>query len=281
MLEKTFIHLPGVGEKTERLLWDSGIHSWDIFRDECRCSLPFGGSKSQKLRSTLEECRNALHNCNPEFFANRLPSQFLWRLFPEFRGCAAYLDIETSGLDGPPFNHITTASLYDGRELFYYVHGENLDQFPEDLKKYKVLITYNGRCFDVPFINGYFGITLDHLHIDLRYLLRSLGYRGGLKGCEKKLGIDRGDLDGVDGYFSVLLWSEYQSKKNRKALETLLAYNIEDTVNLETLMVTAYNLKVLETPFPELQLPLPLRPPLPFSPDTQLISRLRRMYGFF
>jgi len=56
----------------------------------------------------------------------------------------------------------------------------------------------------------------------LRYVLKSLGYSGGLKSCEKALGLDRGDLDGVDGYFAVLLWRDYQKKHNEKALETLL-----------------------------------------------------------
>lgn len=280
MLEKTFIHLPGVGEKTERSLWDQGVHSWDIFCDEGRCTLPFGKKKSQALRSHIEQCREALDTCSPEFFAGGLPSQFLWRLFPEFRRSAAYIDIETTGLGGP-YDHVTTASLYDGREVFYYVYGDNLERFLDDLKKYKILISYNGRCFDVPFINSYFGTTLDHIHIDLRFLLGSLGYRGGLKGCEKKLGLGRDELDGVDGYFAVLLWQEYKATKNRRALETLLAYNIADTVNLETLMVKAYNLKVRQTPFPELQLPLPARPELPFSPDAELILRMRRTYGIF
>jgi uncharacterized protein len=280
MLEKTFIHLPGVGEKTERLLWDQGIHSWDTFCDEGCRTLPFGKKKLQALRSRLDECRGALDACSPEFFADGLPSQFLWRLFSDFRDCVAYIDIETTGLGGPD-DHITTAALYDGREIFYYVHGDNLERFREDLGKYKILISYNGRCFDVPFINNYFGITLDQAHIDLRFVLSSLGYRGGLKGCEKKLGLGRDELDGVDGYFAVLLWHEYRATKNPRALETLLAYNIADTVNLETLMVKAYNLKLLETPFPELQMALPPRPSLPFSPDAQLISRLRRTYGIF
>ena len=83
----------------------------------------------------------------------------------------------------------------------------------------------------------------------MRYLLRSLGYTGGLKGCEKKAGIDRGELDGLDGYSAVLLWNDYQRNKNPKSLETLLAYNIQDVVNLENLMVLSYNLKLKETPF--------------------------------
>jgi uncharacterized protein YprB with RNaseH-like and TPR domain len=52
---------------------------------------------------------------------------------------------------------------------------------------------YNGKTFDVPFIEKYFGIRMNHAHIDLRYVLKSLGYAGGLKRCEKALGLDRGE----------------------------------------------------------------------------------------
>jgi hypothetical protein len=68
-------------------------------------------------------------------------------------------------------------------------------------------------------------------------------------------------------------------KGNRAALETLLAYNIEDVVNLETLMVLAYNLKLRETPFSgSHQLPLPVRPQVPFTADRETIRRIRRQY---
>ena len=212
-----------------------------------------------------------------EYFARTLTPQLLWRLFADFRECAAYLDIESTGLGGP-YDHVTTAALYDGREVFYYIYGDNLDLFARDLGKYKILITYNGTCFDLPFIRNYFRIGVDQVHIDLRYLLSSLGYRGGLKGCEKSLGLDRAELDGVDGDFAVLLWQEYRKRGNTKALETLLAYNMADTVNLENLMVQAFNMKVSETPFPELRIPLPCPPTVPFKPDAALIAELRRRY---
>lgn len=282
MIQNTFLHLPGVGASTERSLWDKGICSWDIFCDEATCTpAPFGKKKSELLRSHLHKCRERLCARDPEFFAQSLGSQHLWRLFSEFRECVAYLDIETTGLGGPR-DHITTAALYDGRKVSHYVYGDNLDRFAEDLSRYKVLISYNGSCFDLPFIRNQFGIALDHVHIDLRYLLSSLGYRGGLKGCEKKLGLDRAELDGVDGYFAVLLWEEYRKKRNPKALETLLAYNIADTVNLENLMVQAYNLKLHATPFGEKKLPLPSPPPVPFQADARLVSELRNFcFGGF
>ncbi len=278
MLQNTFVHLPGIGLRTELSLWQKGIHSWESFCDEHGVRLaPFGRRKYEDLRVRLEECRERLYARDPAYFAGALRPQFLWRLFADFRGCAAYLDIETTGLGGP-HDHITTAALYDGREVFYYIYGDNLDFFAQDLVKYQILITYNGSCFDLPFIRHYFGIAVDHVHIDLRYLLSSLGYRGGLKGCEKRLGLGRAELDGVDGYFAVLLWNEYRQRGNPKALETLLAYNIADTVNLENLMVQAFNMKVSETPFHELKIPLPCHPSVPFKPDAALIDELRQRY---
>jgi RNase_H superfamily len=87
----------------------------------------------------------------------------------------------------------------------------------------------------------------------------------------------RGNLEGVDGYFAVSLWNEYQRNKDPKALETLLAYNIQDVVNLETLMVLSYNLKLRETPFNEShQLDLPSSPDIPFKADLKTIEKVRR-----
>ena len=104
--------------------------------------------------------------------------------------------------------------LYNGELLRYYVHGRNLDRFKSDIMKYKVLVTYNGKCFDIPVINRYFNIRVGRAHIDLRYVLSSLGYKGALKGCEKKLGLRRDGLDGVDGFFAVLLWNDFVENRN-------------------------------------------------------------------
>ena len=84
-------------------------------------------------------------------------------------------------------------------------------------------------------------------------------------------------MDGVDGYFAVLLWGDYQETHNEKALETLLAYNIEDVLKLEELMVLAYNLNLQDTPFHEtLTLPQPMLPAPPFRLHGETIRRIRR-----
>ena len=276
MLNNTFVHIQGIGRKTEERFWEAGVRTWDDFRSPYPLNISAG--KADLMERILDQSRANLPD-NPMYFSRLLPTREHWRLFPHYQNSTAYLDIETTGMDGYG-DHITTISIYDGTDIRYYVYGDNLDDFVDDVIRYDLLVTYNGKCFDIPFIENFFRIKLNKAHIDLRYILKNLGYSGGLKGCEKQFGLDRGELDGVDGYFAVLLWREYERTGNRKALETLLAYNIEDVVNLEYLMVESYNLNVLETPFYENQLPQPARPNLPFSPDSNLIDEIKARYYF-
>jgi uncharacterized protein YprB with RNaseH-like and TPR domain len=273
VLKNTFCHIPGISPQSEQRLWAAGIHDWESLTRAGQVNLPRKAKTCFAQRIT--ESLNHLEKKNPNYFAALLPSNQHWRIFSDFRNSIAYLDIETTGLWHE--DSITTIAVYDGENIFHYVKNQNLDDFKRDLRRYNLIVTYNGKCFDVPFIEKHFKITVGQAHIDLRYVLKSLGYRGGLKACERQLGIDRKDLSDVDGYFAVLLWNEYARSKNEKALETLLAYNVQDVVSLETLLVMAYNLKLKETPFAEshtLQLPAP--PGLPFQADRQTINRIKR-----
>ncbi len=276
MLENTFCHIPGVSVRFERMLWERGIHTWDGFVKSG--DVPASDGKIRDICRHIKNSEEHVRIPDPGFFAKSLPSKHHWRLFSAFRESTAYLDIETTGLGGPD-DHVTTIALYDGKSVFHYVHGENLDDFKHDIRRYDVLVTYNGKSFDLPFIRRSLGVAAPRVHIDLMHVLRGLGITGGLKGCEKKLGIDRKELDGVDGYFAVLLWREYLKSGCRAALDTLLAYNIEDVVNLEALMVTAYNLNLTDTPFyGDLRLEVPERPRIPFKADMKTISLLRERH---
>ena len=272
MLTATFCHIPGVGYATERKLWEQGITSWqrllqypDIIARVSRHEV------SRLLHLSVQAL-----DFDPLFFSRLLKSADSWRLFPHFRASSAYLDIETTGLGDDA--EITTIALYDGDTVATYVNGRNLDDFVSDILQFKVIITYNGITFDIPFIERFFRIKLDQACIDLRYVLARLGCRGGLKGCEKQMGINRGTLDGVDGSFAVLLWREYERYNNQAALETLLAYNVEDTVNLERLMVEAYNRNISATPFrDEFLLPYPDPPQLLFQPDQEIVTAIKQL----
>jgi uncharacterized protein YprB with RNaseH-like and TPR domain len=273
MLTNTFCHIRGIGEKTERGLWSAGITSWDA------ALRPSTANSPSSVRASWRDhiCRSLVHHALGElaFFAERLRATEHWRLYYDFRDSCAFVDIETTGLFRP---EITTIALYDGCTVRYYVNGHNLADFPAALEPYRLLVTYNGRAFDIPIIESHFHIRLRQGHIDLRYPLRSLGFKGGLKGCEQALGIGRPGLEGLDGFAAVLLWEEYRRTNSAKALETLLAYNIQDAVTLHSLMVHAHNEKVRGTPFAASYcLPVPVRPELPFSPDPDTVARLRRL----
>ncbi len=279
MLQNTFIHIPRVGKATEGKLWERGVTNWTDYKKATTPLLK--GKHHITTLDFLTLSEEKLAQEDSFFFFKNIPSSDHWRLFGDFNKNAAYLDIETTGLETPG-DHITTIALYAEGQVFYYVYGDNLDNFPKDIQKYSLIVTYNGKCFDIPFIEKYFNINLNKAHIDLRFVLASLGYKGGLKGCEKQLGISRGDLEGVDGYFAVLLWQEYKKNGNQKALETLLAYNIEDTVNLEKLMYIAYNEKLEFTPFKQKELSFKsTEMSLPFQADFDTVEEIKRKYFYY
>lgn len=275
MLHHTFSHIPGIGHKTEIGLWEKGICTWD----DCHGNFPprFPKARAELIREYIRQSHRHFPD-NPLFFSELLPPHRHWRIFPHFRDKTAFLDIETTGQHFDDCA-ITTIAVYDGTDIFHYVQGENLDDFADDIGKYQVLVSYNGKSFDIPFIERYFGLKIEQAQIDLRHVLARLGFKGGLKSCEKQLGLDRGELDGVDGYYAVLLWQEYEQTGDRRFLETLLAYNIDDAVNLEKLMVEAYNRNVMKTPFGEyLQIPWPARPVSTFSGNSEIIEYIRWKY---
>jgi hypothetical protein len=90
----------------------------------------------------------------------------------------------------------------------------------------------------------------------------------------------RPGLEDVDGLVAVLLWRDFQQRNEPRALETLLAYNVQDTVNLEALMIHAFNRKLAElteVPFAAgYRLPMPAAPANPFRADSETVRRVLR-----
>jgi uncharacterized protein YprB with RNaseH-like and TPR domain len=112
-----------------------------------------------------------------------------------------------------------------------------MHKFVPFIRGFDLIVTYNGRAFDLPMINYRFPeARLDSVgHIDLRFVFAELGYKGGLKGIEKALGIVRPEgIAGMDGYAAVICWRRYL-KGRAKHLEMLLRYNAEDVKSLKPL----------------------------------------------
>jgi len=147
-----------------------------------------------------------------------------------------FLDIETTGLSFEN-DEITIVGIYDGYYYKQFINGINLEEFKKELPKYDVIVTFNGKHFDIPFIEKKLDIKIEHEHYDLRFLLKELGLTGGLKKIERQLGILRDDdVKDVDGKEAVRLWYRYKRLRDIDALKLLLKYNKEDIVNLKYLL---------------------------------------------
>lgn len=271
MLTRTFCHIPGVGAQSEQRLWDAGVRSWG---DALSCEL--SGRRGDVIRAAAEQSIERHQQRDARYFAAHLPPREHWRLFREYSDSVAYLDIETTGL-GMPNDHVTTIALYDTRRVRHYVHGVNLEQFERDVAAYDLIVTYNGKSFDLPFLRKFLRVDVDVAHIDLMHVLRSIGHSGGLKAIEQRLGYSRTDMADIDGYFAVVLWHEYERTGDARVLETLLAYNVQDVLTLESLMALAFNTKLRATPFAdELTVPMPHVASNPFRAHREVVDRLKR-----
>jgi hypothetical protein len=233
MLQHTFCHIPGISQKTEEQLWENQIYTWEDFENNHSLISFLSDKKKQVILQELYFSKLHLEQNNLRYFKELLPPKEHWRCSKH--GKIAYLDIETTGLSRWS-DEITTIGVYDGIQSKIFVQGIDLEQAKEYLKQFDIIVTFNGKQFDLPFIEHHFQEKYEHLHLDLRYLLKELGFSGGLKKIELALGITRPDeIKNVDGFEAVRLWRRYK-QGDVQALETLKQYNKEDIENLHYLL---------------------------------------------
>jgi len=242
MIKSTFLFIPGIGKKTEENFWKKSILTWDDLKER-----DFRSSNTKrKINDNLDRAKNALYKRDASFFAEHLPQNEYWRIYKDFRDRALFLDIETTGLS-LYYDKITLIGTYNGQKIKIFVKDNNLEEVVNYLQNYEMIVTFNGKIFDIPFIKKDFPeAKIPPVHIDLRYLLRNLGITGPLKKIEKRLNITRPkEVQEINGREAAVLWSRFV-KGEEKALEKLLLYNIYDTINLQGIMELCYQKKIEE-----------------------------------
>ena len=234
MIMNTFSILHGIGRKLEKRLWRNGILTWHDFIGASGVHF-INPLKKQTFDGYLTHALRELSEGNAPYFAENLKRNEHWRLFDIFRGDAACLDIETNGFTPESGGYITLIGIYDGFDYKCFVRNKSLtiDNVQRELSRYKYLITFYGSAFDIPFMKRSLpDLTFNIPHFDICFGARRLGIRRGLKTLEKDLGIERDEtVRGMNGYDAVRLW-EYSRKGSSDALDLLITYNKEDTVNL-------------------------------------------------
>jgi uncharacterized protein YprB with RNaseH-like and TPR domain len=241
MIESTFVLLKGVGESSERRLWRAGISSWRAFLDQPTVPGISSARKSLYDDDLLSALRH-LREGEARYFSRCLKPRDHWRLFQAFRDRAVFLDIETTGMDRDR-DEITVAGLYSTDRMVSLVRGTDLtaDRIEAELADCRLLVTFCGSLFDLPFLRAKFPrLRLDLPHFDLCFAGRRLGWRGGLKHIEGRLGIGRSEeLRGIGGLAAVTLWHAWE-QGNAEAGRLLLRYNEADARNLVLLAERCY-----------------------------------------
>lgn len=238
MLTATFSAFKGLSSQSEMALWQRGIFFWKEFQI-LKEKIPFSQKKTESVLKQIDEAEIALRAGLVDWFLNRLANADKPRVYPHCRNGIRYIDIETTGCS--PDSEITSIAVYNGADFHIFVKDMNLHCFPEILVDAKIFVTFNGARFDLPILRKRFGLDLALPHIDLFGVTRAYGYSGGLKACEKKMGIDRGSLAGVDGQEAVQLWQRFSNHGDKDALGKLVAYNCMDVLSLETILIRLYN----------------------------------------
>ncbi len=167
----------------------------------------------------------------------------------------AIFDIETTGLSPQGskliLSGIITASR--GQARFTQLLAENLfeerlviEETLSILNDADVIVTYNGRSFDMPFLTKRAeacGISVpERFNLDVYLLLRSYSSLGDMlpglrqKDSEAFLGISRERTDDISGFESVKLFEKYMNTGSFALRDKLLLHNADDIRQLYKLL---------------------------------------------
>lgn len=275
MLQYTFQHFRGVSAKRERELWESGVHSWERYLEVLHPQQTLFDSSddpSNVDRSVFESV-NALKNEDVNYFATRLDRQEHYRIALTFPEKALFLDIETTGLSRY-YDTITVIGWSMGRDYGFFVKGQDDSRLRQILQTAKVLVTFNGTLFDIPFIaHEYPDLVLPKIHVDLRFLARRAGLTGGQKEIERILRVKRDPrVLEVGGEMAPVLWNDY-TRGRTGALERLLRYNAADIHGMKHILDVSCEKVAAEQGFPVKKYPLPKLSTLEFPSSTENIER--------
>jgi uncharacterized protein YprB with RNaseH-like and TPR domain len=255
MLTRSFIFASGITEDMERELWRRGVTSWEILRQHPgEATAALGEGRGKKLLQAVSEAQQALEGGDMHWFRVNWPEREFWRLWegycrPEER---ALVDIETTGRT-PGYDQVTVIGLSDGSLERAFVadrpqgDDEPLERYLDAIRSYRLLVTFNGISFDVPFIEKQFraaNYRCEQPHLDLIHVARSIGLTGGLKDMEKQVGIKRDDsIAEMRGAEAITLWGQWLHQRDRAAYDRLVVYCKADCTNLKAFADHLYRTK--------------------------------------
>lgn len=236
MLIHTFQHIKGISSKRELKLWKSGVFTWDDLKALRPEQLPlFKKFNNEHEYSLTALSKLALERKDVDFFAKCLSRREYYRVALAFPEETLFLDIETTGLSRY-YDTITLVGWSKGKEYGLFIKGDKDKSLRSAMSNSKVIVTFNGSIFDLPFIRKEFqDISIPICHIDLRFFARRVGLSGGQKDIEKILNVKRPkNISDIKGETAVLLWYKYR-EGSMSALKQLILYNHADIEGMKVI----------------------------------------------
>jgi uncharacterized protein YprB with RNaseH-like and TPR domain/predicted nuclease with RNAse H fold len=257
IIERTFLHFPGIGPARERSLWAHGIRSWEAFGQAIQAGTapgdlfrhpqavqyelfpglapPLLDPTAREWLHVLGESQAALREGSLAFFLSRLPPAEHWRVLASALDDALYLDIETTGLSRI-YSQITVIGALQRNRFHQWVWPQRLDGLAELLEAAPIVVTFNGVRFDLPFLQAHLPmLPQPRAHIDLMPIAGACDATGGQKLIERHFDLTRDEgIREMDGLEAVLLWSR-AVYGDAEGYERLLYYNRTDVEMLPRL----------------------------------------------
>ena len=270
MLRSTFQHLRGVGQKTEKVLWEKGVLTWEdyelIFQ---RQSTLFS---EIPINAPLAQSKLAYDKGDMDFFAETLPSAEYYRVALEFPQSVLFLDIETTGLS-LYYDVISIVGWSLDKNYGVYINGQDDDRLREALGSAKLIVTFNGTLFDIKFLRKHFKkLSIPAIHLDLRFFAKRVGLSGGQKAIEKQIGFHReSDVEGMLGEAAPILWHQYR-RGDQTAMKRLIEYNHADIEGMKWILDNC-----IEQYFDKAEIPKKIRKRPTFTKQASSIRWVKRM----
>ncbi len=239
----------GVREKKSLKLAENGIktlHDASVI-----------GPNKNEAKKILACLENSMEEIKLTLSSRFSPSHKLFFLLLSYYepGDLLFVDIETKSLNfetaiiqigagyftGGKFRVSQFTALEDAAEY------ELLEEFKKLLPGKKAFVTFNGRSFDIPFIDGRMGYynsypdtdIVETQNFDLLHFSRC-AFKGSyesfrLKEIEKNI-LKKQRTDDIEGAEAEIYYSRYLQTKNFKYLEPVIYHNYEDIVSLAVLL---------------------------------------------
>ena len=229
MINEVFQHCPGIGPKWEERLKLEGFKTWDDCLKNAD-GIPFSKERKTEFLQHLQLSKEAHRDDDLEYLIKSFPNREHYRILQEYFHRATFFDIETTGIYWYE-SHATVITAFHKGELLTFVYDENLDDFLDTVDDSELLVSFNGNCFDIPFLEHTFHIPeIECPHIDLRWVAYHKGHTGGLKSIEKVMGIERPpEIRDIDGFEAVDLYLRWVDG-DRESLDRLIKYCSADVV---------------------------------------------------